>query len=240
MTTLFLSDVHVDDRHPQIGDQLVEFLHGEARHAEALYVLGDLFEAWVGDDDSEPHKLRVVRALGELSRAGVACHFMAGNRDFLTGEVFHDRSGCVPVEDPTVIELYGRRVLLTHGDTLCTDDTEYQAFRRMVRDPDWQQHFLEMPLAHREAMARQARDASRAHTGDAPMEIMDVNPAAVRAAMREHDVEVMVHGHTHRPGVHRFELDGREAIRIVLGDWYEQGSVLRWSPEGYELSALAR
>lgn len=241
MTVLFISDLHLDRRRPDITEQCLAFFDSEAKRAEALFILGDLFEAWVGDDDRDPEKIKVIHALRNLSHEhGVQCHFMSGNRDFLTGQVFGDRSGCRILEDPTVVRVYERQVLLTHGDALCTDDSEYQKFRAMVRDPVWQQKFLEMPLQHRLAMASQARDASRMHTASAPDEIMDVNPDAVTKAMRDHGVYTLVHGHTHRPGVHRFRTDGRDAIRIVLGDWYEQGSVLRWTPEGFRLESLPR
>lgn len=241
MTTLFISDLHLDRERPEITAQFLSFLAGEARQAETLYVLGDLFEAWIGDDDPEPDKHRVIHAVHDLATSGVACFFMAGNRDFLTGDVFRSRTGFTVLEDPAVVNVYGERVLLMHGDTLCTDDVQYQRFRRMVRDPVWQQQFLEQSIEHRCAMVQQARDASRAHTSGTAPEIMDVNTEAVDDAMRAHGVSILVHGHTHRPAVHGFELDGRPARRIVLGDWYEQGSVLRWrAGDGYELVSLPR
>lgn len=240
MSLLFISDVHADASRPTIGEQLLDFLRGPAADAEALYILGDLFETWIGDDDPDPQKHRIVHALHDLTRGGVPCHFMPGNRDFLTGQVFADRSGCRMLEDPSVVELHDVPVLLMHGDTLCTEDHDYQSFRRMVRDPVWQQHFLEKTTEHRIAMAQQARDASRSRTGAKPPEIMDVSPSAVDAAMREHGIYTLIHGHTHRPGIHHFELDGRQATRIVLGDWYDQGSVLRWAAGNYHLENLPR
>lgn len=240
MATLFISDLHLDPDRPDIIDHFLAFLDGDAQGADALYILGDLFEAWIGDDDPEPAKRRVVQAIKDYSRSGPPCYFMHGNRDFLTGQVFASRAGVKILPDPSVVDLNDTKVLLMHGDTLCTDDTEYQAFRSMVRDPVWQQHFLEQSLEHRQAMAAQARDASRQHTGAAPAAIMDVNDEAVVAALRTAGVDTLIHGHTHRPGVHEFEVDGRRATRIVLGDWYTQGSVLRWSGEGYRLDTLAR
>jgi UDP-2,3-diacylglucosamine hydrolase len=241
MTTLFISDLHLDPARPDITTQFLTLLAGEAREAEALYVLGDLFEAWIGDDDPEPDRHRVTESIRRLGDDGVPCFFMAGNRDFLTGEVFRSRTGFRVLHDPTVIDLYGRRVLIMHGDTLCTDDVQYQRFRRMVRDPAWQQHFLSQTVAHRAAMVSQARDASRAHTDRLPAAIMDVNKGAVDEAMRAHDVDCLVHGHTHRPAVHTFVLDGRPASRIVLGDWHHQGSVLRWHDrDRFELVSLPR
>ena len=240
MTTLFISDLHLDPARPDITGQALQFLRSEAREAEALYILGDLFEAWVGDDDPEPEKRRVIAALRELTDGGLPCHFMHGNRDFLVGEGFAAESGCTLLPDPTVVELYGTPVILIHGDTLCTDDHEYQAFRSMVRNPDWQRAMLARPLAERIALARQLRETSAASMADKSMDIMDVNQGAVEAAMREHGVYTMLHGHTHRPAVHRFELDGHEAVRIVLGDWYTQGSVLSWDADGFVLRTLAR
>ncbi len=240
MTTLFLSDVHLEPRRADITEQFLGFLAGEAAGAEALYILGDLFEVWIGDDDPDPVKRRVVHALHDLTRSGVPCYFMSGNRDFLTGEVFADHTGCELLEDPSTARLYGEPVLLLHGDTLCTEDHDYQEFRRMVRSEDWQQHFLEQPVHHRAAMAEQARDASMKKTAAMPPDIMDVTDAEVRTVMREHGIYTMIHGHTHRPGIHRFELDGRSATRIVLGAWYDEGSVLRWSADGFSLDPLPR
>ena len=240
MSTLFISDLHLDASHPEIIEQFLGFLSDEAPGSDALYILGDLFEAWVGDDDPEPAKKRVVQALRKLSDGGLPCFFMQGNRDFLTGHVFEIKAGVTILPDPAVIDLYGRRVLLMHGDTLCTDDEEYQTFRRMVRDPQWQQQFLSQPLEHRIAMARQARDASRQHTGAADAGIMDVNPQAVIEAMAAAGVDALIHGHTHRPAIHSLTVDERPATRIVLGDWHAKGSVLRWGRDGYSLDTLPR
>jgi UDP-2,3-diacylglucosamine hydrolase len=240
VSVLFISDLHLDPSHPEVIEQFIGFLETEARDADALYILGDLFEAWVGDDDPEPDKRRAVHALKALHDHGVPGFFMRGNRDFLTGQVFAAHAGVTLLPDPSVTEIHDRSVLLMHGDTLCTDDTEYQNFRRMVRDPLWQQHFLEQPLEHRLAMAAQARDASRQHTGSAPAEIMDVNEEAVIEALRTAGTDLLVHGHTHRPGVHTYDVDGRSATRIVLGDWHEHGSVLRWDADGYRLDTLPR
>ncbi len=240
MTILFVSDLHIDEDQPEIAAQFMKFLAGEAREAQALYILGDLFEVWIGDDDPDPMKRRVLHAIHDLGQAGVPCHFMRGNRDFLTGEVFAERTDCVMLEDLETIDIFGTSTLLLHGDTLCVDDHRYQEFRRMVRAEEWQQHFLSMPAHHRIAMARQARDASRGYTATTPADIMDVSQSAVNTAMRQAGVYTMIHGHTHRPGIHHFELDGQPATRIVLGDWYDQGTVLRWSADGYRLDSLLR
>ncbi|MFU8822179.1 MAG: UDP-2,3-diacylglucosamine diphosphatase [Gammaproteobacteria bacterium] len=240
MTTLFISDLHLDPARPDITSQALAFLETETRGADALYILGDLFEAWVGDDDPEPEKRRVITALKTLTDGGLPCYFMHGNRDFLVGEDFAAASGCTLLEDPTIIEVHGTRVMLMHGDTLCTDDHEYQAFRKMVRNPDWQCAMLARPLVERLAIARQLRETSAVSMAGKSMEIMDVNQGAVVEAMRAHDVYTLLHGHTHRPAVHRFDADGHDAVRIVLGDWYTQGSVLTWDAAGFVLRTLPR
>jgi UDP-2,3-diacylglucosamine hydrolase len=243
MATLFISDLHLDPARPEITRLFGEFVDGEARGADALYILGDLFEAWVGDDDPSETGAFVAERLRALAGSGVPVAFMHGNRDFLVGNEYARRAGMALLEDPTRIELYGRPVLLMHGDTLCTDDVTYQRFRAQTRDPAWQAQFLSQPLEARLAFARQARATSQARQGElreaGTMEtITDVAPAAVDAAFRAHGVDTIIHGHTHRPAVHELEVDGRPRRRIVLGDWYEQGSVLRATPEGFKLSTL--
>jgi UDP-2,3-diacylglucosamine hydrolase len=240
VTTLFISDLHLDATAPDAAEQFVAFLSGPARAAEALYVLGDLFESWIGDDDDDPWRAQICGALRALGDADVACHVMHGNRDFLLQRGFETRSGCRLLPDPTVIELDGERLLLTHGDALCTDDAAYQQLRGVVRRRAWQRRFLALPLATRRALAGAARAGSRRHTRRAPPTIMDVNPDAVVRAMRATGVRTLIHGHTHRPGVHAFELDGAGARRIVLGAWYEQGSCLEWRSGGYALKELKR
>lgn len=240
MSTLFISDLHLEPARPDITAQFLEFLQAEAAAAEALYILGDLFEAWVGDDDPEPEKRRAILALRALAEGGLPLFFMRGNRDFMIGDQFAADSGCTILEDPTVVELYGQRVLLMHGDSLCTDDHEYQAFRKVTRNPEWQRNVLALPLEQRLKMAAAARTESLARNQGKPEAIMDVNQDAVEQAMRDHEVALLLHGHTHRPAVHTFELDGEQAQRIVLGDWYTQGSVLRWNAEGFNLEQLPR
>jgi len=228
MHTLFISDLHLDETRPQILELFTRFLARDARGADALYILGDLFESWIGDDDDAPLAARVATGVRALRDSGTPVYFMHGNRDFLLGESYAEHAGIMLLADPTVIELAGERTLLMHGDTLCTDDTEYQKFRTLVRNPQWQRQFLAKPLAERRAFAAQARGESRKQTALKAAEIMDVNQAAVESAMRAHDVRRLIHGHTHRPATHRFDLDGTSAERIVLGDWYEQSSVLTW------------
>ena len=240
MTTLFISDLHLDPDRPEIGDQLIGFLKTEAVEADALYILGDLFESWVGDDDPNPHYAEVKVALRTLVGRGVPTYFMHGNRDFMIGEKFASDTGVKILPDPHVVELYGEQVLLSHGDAYCIDDVQYQTVRKMTRDPRWQAMMLQKPLQERLAFAAQAREASKAHGGMINETIADVNQGAVEQALRSAMVDTMLHGHTHRPGVHRFTVDGEPASRIVLGDWYEQGSVVRWDKNGPVLAELPR
>lgn len=240
MHTLFIADLHLDAARPRITQLFEDFLAGdEARGADAVYILGDLVEAWIGDDDDAELPARIAAATKALSEAGVPVYFMVGNRDFLLGEKFARRAGLTLLDDGTVHELYGRPTLLMHGDVLCTDDVAYQAVRKQVRTAEWQAQVLSMPLEARRAFAAKAREDSKAHTGSTMETIMDVNAGAVAEAMRKGGVTRLIHGHTHRPAVHRFEVDGQPAERIVLGDWYEHGSVLRVTPEGVELRGLA-
>jgi UDP-2,3-diacylglucosamine hydrolase len=240
MTALIVSDLHLDAARPEIAQQFIAYLEGPARQARALYILGDLFESWIGDDDPAPDKRVLVAALREVSAHGVALYFMHGNRDFLLGERFCRETGGTLLVDPTVAEYAGRRVLLTHGDALCTDDAPYQRLRSLVRDPDWQAQFLALSVAQRSALAAEARAGSKAHTGAQQPMLMDVNAAAVSAAFRAAGVDTLVHGHTHRPAVHTLSVDGTARTRIVTGDWYTQGSVLRWDAAGLELTSLPR
>lgn len=239
MPTLFISDLHLDDARPRIVALFERFLETQAREADALYILGDLFEAYIGDDDDVPLPARVAVALKSLSDHGVPVFFIAGNRDFLLGDDFARRAGTTILDDGTVIDLYGTPILLLHGDVLCTDDIAYQSFRVQVRDSAWQRAFLAQPLSARRAFAAQARDASRAHTSQTEMAIMDVNQSSVEGALRKAGVARMIHGHTHRPAIHDLTLDGSAAQRIVLGDWYEQGSVLRVDAQSVELRGLS-
>lgn len=240
MTTLFISDLHLEAARPEIGAQFIDFLMKEAVSADALYILGDLFEAWIGDDDPNAHYAEMKRAIRQVVEHGVPVRFMHGNRDFLVGDAFAAATGVDILPDPVVHEIHGDRVLLSHGDAWCTDDTEYQAMRKMTRDPDWQAAMLAKPLAERQAIAAQARAESTERNSTLAAAIMDVNADAIEAAMREHDVRLMLHGHTHRPAVHDVTVGGEAAKRIVLGDWYDHGSVVRWNDAGPELVTLER
>jgi UDP-2,3-diacylglucosamine hydrolase len=238
--TLFISDLHLDPASPGIARQFLAFLEGEAREAAALYILGDLFEVWLGDDDPAPASREIVQALRRLTEAGVRCFLMHGNRDFLIGERFCRETGAMLLQDGAVIDLHGERVLLMHGDVLCTDDVNYQRLRRIVRNPVVQWIFRRMSLARRRRLAQKMREGSRMHTDSTAPDIMDVNATAVLDAFRRSGVRTLVHGHTHRPAVHGLEVDGTPAQRIVLGDWHAQGSVLERSAAGFELRTLPR
>ncbi len=239
MATLFISDLHLCTDRPEITRLFLHFLKSDASEAEALYILGDLFEYWVGDEATEfAGMIPIIRGLRELSDSGVPLFAMHGNRDVLLRAGFEAATGARLLRDPTVVDLYGQATLISHGDYLCTDDVEYQEFRHMVRDPAWQDRFLARDLDEREAVIRTYREVSRSNTAAKSPEIMDVNPDAVRTAMRQHGVTRMIHGHTHRPAIHTFDLDGAVAQRIVLGDWYEQGSVLECTRQGCELRGV--
>jgi UDP-2,3-diacylglucosamine hydrolase len=237
---LFVSDVHLDESAPAATEQFLVFLRNEAARAQSLYILGDLFEAWIGDDDADSEKARVCAGLKALSASGVPCFAMHGNRDFLLGPGFSQRSGCRLLPDPVIVEFDGERVLLTHGDALCTDDHSYQELRSIVRDPTWQQRFLVLPRPTRELLADELRAGSRTHTARTIPYIMDVNAQAVQDAFKVTRVRRMIHGHTHRPGVHDLEVEGVAAQRLVLGAWYEQGSYLRYEGGDYRLHQLPR
>ena len=238
MTTLFISDLHLDDRRPETTALLQEFLLQEAPDADALYILGDLFEYWLGDDVPSQSSVAVANALSRISANGVPCYFMHGNRDFLLREDYAKQAGMKLLPEEHVIDLYGERVLLMHGDSLCTDDIAYQQLRTVVRSPAWQQDTLSKTPQERLQMALQLRDASAEHKGKKEMSIMDVNQGEVVRAFERHGVLRLIHGHTHRPATHDLEVNGQSAQRIVLGDWYTQGSVLRVQPGQYELSSL--
>ena len=240
MATLFISDLHLCAERPRITELFLDFLAREAAAAEALYILGDLFEYWIGDDalsasgGADEGTQRIVAALRRLTAAGVPVFVQHGNRDFLLDAEFCAATGCQLLPDPSVIDLYGEPTLLMHGDLLCTDDHEYQRVRQQVRDARWIAQFLARTRAEREALVRGYRAQSQAVTQAKAAEIMDVNGDAVAAAMAAHGVRQLIHGHTHRPAVHR----SAHGKRIVLGDWYEQGSVLACNASGCDLRGL--
>lgn len=235
---LFISDLHLSPERPETIDLFLRFLQGPAAQAEVLYILGDLFDAWIGDDYRESPIPQIQSALRTLSSQGTRLCLMHGNRDFLIGERFAAASGCELLDDPTLIRLGREPTLLMHGDLLCTDDQAYQQARRQLRNPAFIRELLARPIPERLALAREYRRRSGEATSLAPAEIMDVNQQALEQALRKRGARRLIHGHTHRPGHHRFQLDGEPADRWVLQEWHRhRGGYLRW--DGQRLQALA-
>jgi len=233
---LFISDLHLTEERPEANERFIAFAEGKARDAETLYILGDFFEYWVGDDDlGAPFHAVIAGLLAGLTRRGVQVYLMHGNRDFLIGERFCAATGARLLPDPSIHEIQGVKTLLVHGDTLCTDDLEYQAWRRTARDPAFQAEFLAKPLAERRQAVLQMREKSRLVVQAKSAEIMDVNADAVREALRRHGVRRLIHGHTHRPGRHALEVDGERCERWVLPDWYGRGGYIEVDRRGARL-----
>jgi UDP-2,3-diacylglucosamine hydrolase len=239
MAALFVSDLHLCPSRPQINRLFLDFLAGPARETQALYILGDLFEYWAGDDDlDDPFNAGICAGLRDLSDAGTPVFFMAGNRDFLAGDAFARASGLTLLPEPAVVTLGGTPTLLMHGDTLCTDDAAYQAFREEVRSMEWRQAFLALPLDRRKAQIETLRRESEAQKRIKPMDIMDVNADAVLRALTFHRCARLIHGHTHRPARHELAIDGRSCERWVLPDWYETGGYLACDESGCRQATL--
>ncbi|TDQ26196.1 UDP-2,3-diacylglucosamine hydrolase [Raoultella sp. BIGb0149] len=235
MATLFIADLHLQTEEPAIVAGFLRFLRGQAREADALYILGDLFEAWIGDDDPNPLHQEIAAALSALTDSGVPCFFVHGNRDFLIGQRFARACGMTLLTEENVLDLYGRRVLIMHGDTLCTDDAGYLAFRAKVHTPWIQRLFLALPLFIRRRIAAKMRANSTAANSSKSIEIMDVNPQAVTAVLEKHRVQWLIHGHTHRPAIHQIEANGMPAFRVVLGAWHSEGSMVKVTKDDVEL-----
>ena len=240
MPTLFISDLHLEAERPDVGKHFLQFLDSEAKEADELYILGDLFEAWVGDDDPNTHYFTIKRALRKLVDSGISVSFMHGDRDFLVGNGFANETGAKILKDPYKVTMYGRKVLLSHGDKLCTDDIKHQKIRKMTQDPEWQAKMLAKPLKDRLRISEEARRQSLEQTLNMSMDITDVNQGAVVEIIRKNNVDILLHGHTHRPAVHEVDLGNRKAKRIVLGDWHKQGSCVRWDSRGPKLEPLPR
>lgn len=226
-TSLFISDLHLCASRPKITAAFIEFLQHTASKAKALYILGDLFEYWAGDDDiSDEFNLQIINAFKVLAESDIKIYFMHGNRDFLIADDFCRAAGITLLPDPSIINLHGQKVLLSHGDDLCTDDFAYQQFRVQVRDKQWQADFLSQPLQVRKKQIEAIRMRSEQEKSQKSSTIMDVNSDAVNALIRKYLPDLLIHGHTHRPNRHSISLDGKLITRWVLGDWYEQGSYL--------------
>lgn len=238
MSTLFISDLHLSSERENITQLFIDFLDQRASTADALYILGDLFEVWPGDDVIQPEYNQCIAKMKQLADNGLPLFIMQGNRDFLMAEQFSKISGATLIEDPTVIDLYGTPTILMHGDTLCTDDIDYQKFRTMVRDPLWIEEFLSKAKEERLAITSKYREISKDETAKKNMSIMDVNQEAVEAIMSDKNITQLIHGHTHRPAIHNFSMNNKTMKRIVLGDWYEQGSVLMCDNTGCQLESV--
>lgn len=239
MTTYFIADLHLHEARPEVTGAFHQFLDEQVRTAEALYILGDFFDAWIGDDDDRPLANEIAQALRALSDQGTKIFLMHGNRDFLLGKDFATRAGAKLLEEHIVIDLYGCPTLLLHGDSLCLDDQEYQVFRQKVRSAQWQQQVLSQPLLVRRALAEKIRAESQSMNALKAEDIMDVNEQEVMRMMRAAGVMRLIHGHTHRPARHSFMLDGKAAERVVLGDWHDQGWCIKANAQEFELLSWA-
>ena len=236
---LLISDLHLEEERPDISRAFLHFLETRAPQAEALYILGDFFEAWIGDDAASPFQHSIAQALRRLSDSGTQVFLMHGNRDFLIGKAFCREAGCTLLRDPSLIELNGEHVLLMHGDSLCTQDEAYMRLRRWLRNPLSLFILRNLPLRTRHRLARKLRKESREQTRMKASAIVDVTPAEIPRVMAEHGVRTLIHGHTHRPAVHRLEVAGEPAQRIVLGDWDTQAWALQIDDKGYQLAPFA-
>ena len=240
MATYFISDLHLERIESPITNIFTAFLD-DLNQNDSLYILGDLFESWIGDDNVSELSQYISDRLLMLSERDISVAIMHGNRDFLIGEDFCKASSIKLINDPRIIEIDTKKVMLTHGDELCTDDSEYQAFRSVVRNPLWQKDFLNFPISKREKIAGEAKDASKDSKESKAMEIMDVNTDAVLKAFNDQNIEIMIHGHTHRPNIHKVSNEGKNLTRYVLGDWSKNSAIiLKWNEAEVELMDLAQ
>jgi len=236
---LLISDLHLQEERPDITRAFLALLDSRARSASALYILGDFFEAWIGDDGMSPFQQSICQALRMVSDRGTAVYLMHGNRDFLIGQAFCEAAGCTLLSDPSVVDLGGERVLLMHGDSLCTRDVGYLKLRRVLRNPLTLWILRHLSLANRQRLARKLRSESKAQTQMKATEIIDVTPEEIPQVMAAHGVRTLIHGHTHRPAIHKLMVDGEPARRIVLGDWDRQGWALQVDEQGFQLAPFA-
>ncbi|WP_165310891.1 UDP-2,3-diacylglucosamine diphosphatase [Vibrio ziniensis] len=235
MHTLFISDLHLTPKRPDITDCFIAFMRDDATNADALYVLGDLFDFWIGDDDPTEFAQQIKNEFKTLVNQGVPVFFSHGNRDFLVGKKFAKQTGVTLLDEEHVIDLYGNKAVVLHGDTLCTEDLRYLAFREKVHKPWLQWVFNRLPFFIKTRIVRKIQTDTSNDKSNKSMTIMDVTPSEVLAVMNKHQVDTMIHGHTHRPNIHKISTAGHEKTRIVLGDWYTQGSILVYSKHGYQL-----
>jgi UDP-2,3-diacylglucosamine hydrolase len=235
---LLISDLHLEQERPDISRAFLHFLQTRAIQAEALYILGDFFEVWIGDDAITPFQRSIAQALRQLSDSGTRIYLMHGNRDFMLGKAFCREAGCTLLRDPSLVELGGEQVLLMHGDSLCTQDVGYMKLRRWLRNPLSLFILRNLPLTTRHKLARKLRSESRAQTRIKASDIVDVTPDEVPRIMAAHGVRTLIHGHTHRPAIHTLTLDGQPARRIVLGDWDKQGWALQVDGSGFQQTAF--
>lgn len=233
--TYFIADLHLAQNRPDITACFLSFLQNDAPKAEILYILGDLFEYWVGDDDDSSFILEISQAIKKLSKLGCKIYFIHGNRDFLLGKQFAKQSGMELLPEITLIDLYGKPVVIMHGDTLCTRDVGYQKFRKKSRSWWWQAIIKSLPLSVRRKIANNYRDQSASATAMKSQDIMDVTENEVVDCLSQYQSQLMIHGHTHRPDIHDIVVSNQAAQRIVLGDWYEQGAWLKATPDSIEL-----
>ena len=237
--TLFVSDIHLDQKRSAVVDLFDDFLKNRAYQADALYILGDLFEYWIGDDADYPHYTKIFNSLKRLSENNIPVYFQHGNRDFLVQKEFCKLTGITILPEEYIANIYGQKILLMHGDTLCTDDVEYQQFRKKTHNKTLQWIVLHLPVRIRQSIANHLRDTSAQAISNKSAEIMDANQLTIEQTMQKHQTKTLVHGHTHRPGIHEFTKDSSTYQRIVLGDWYTQGSVLSFTKENYQLETIS-
>ena len=235
---MLISDLHLEEQRPDITRAFLALLDGRARAAESLYILGDFFEAWIGDDAMSPFQLSICKALRALSNGGTQVFLMHGNRDFMVGKAFCKAAGCTLLKDPSVVQLNGEPVLLMHGDSLCTRDEAYMRMRRYLRNPLTLWVLRHLPLGTRHKLARKLRNESRAQTRMKANDIVDVTPEEIPRIMAQYGVRTLIHGHTHRPAIHKLQVGNDAAKRIVLGDWDRQGWALQVDEQGFQLAAF--
>ncbi|WP_318502244.1 UDP-2,3-diacylglucosamine diphosphatase [Photobacterium leiognathi] len=239
MTTLFISDLHLSASRPDMTDCFLRFMAEDTANIDALYVLGDLFEMWIGDDEESPFLQQIKQAFKTLTDSGIPCYFVHGNRDFLIGKRFSQQTGVQLLPEHSVVDLYGKPTLILHGDTLCIEDEAYQRYRKKVHNKFIQWLFFRIPLSKRIQIGEKFRNNSSKNNQMKSQSIMDVTASEVVRVMKEFHVDQMIHGHTHRPDIHSLTVDDKPATRIVLGDWYEHGSVLVVTPDSYQLETRA-